>query len=72
MNDESNEQVEMTELLQLAVEEEASDLHISVNSPPVLRIHGSLTPLDVPVLTPDDTERLMKSTVAASSTTRRL
>ncbi len=61
MNTEEHENVEMTDLLQLAVEEGASDLHISVNSPPMLRIHGALTPLDVPSLTPDDTERLMKS-----------
>ena len=54
-------QVEMNELLQLTVDEEASDLHISVGIPPTLRIHGSLHPLDTPVLTPEDTERLMKS-----------
>ena len=54
-------QVEMNELLQLTVDEEASDLHISVGIPPTLRIHGSLHALDVPALTPEDTERLMKS-----------
>lgn len=53
--------VEMSDLLDLTVEEGASDLHISVGLPPVLRIHGSLHPLDVPVLKPEDTERLMKS-----------
>jgi len=53
--------VEMNELLELAVEEGASDLHISVGIPPVLRIHGSLHPLDAAVLKPEDTERLMKS-----------
>jgi len=54
-------QVEMNELLELAVEEGASDLHICVGIPPVLRIHGSLHPLDSAVLRPEDTERLMKS-----------
>lgn len=54
-------QVEMNELLELAVEEGASDLHISVGIPPVLRIHGGLHPLDSAVLRPEDTERLMKS-----------
>lgn len=53
--------VEMDDLLQLAVEEGASDLHISVGLPPTLRIHGRLRPLDVPPLTADDTERLMKA-----------
>jgi len=55
------QQVEMSDLLQLAFDEGASDLHIRVGVPPILRIHGSLQPLDVPVLTPEHTERLMKS-----------
>jgi twitching motility protein PilT len=29
--------------------------------PPILRIHGALQPLDLPPLTPEDTERLMKA-----------
>ncbi len=53
--------VEMSDLLQLTVDEGASDLHIRVGIPPMLRIHGALTPLDLPPLTPEDTERLMKS-----------
>ena len=53
--------VEMSELLQLTFDEGASDLHIRVGIPPVLRIHGALSPLDLPPLTPEDTERLMKS-----------
>ncbi len=52
---------EMDELLQLTVDEGASDLHIRVGIPPMLRIHGALTPLDLPPLTPEDTERLMKA-----------
>ena len=54
-------EVEMSELLQLSVDEGASDIHLAVGSPPILRIHGSLNAIDAPVLTPDDTERLMKS-----------
>jgi twitching motility protein PilT len=53
--------VEMSDLLQLTVEEGASDLHLRVNAPPILRIHGALNPLDLPPLMADDTERLMKS-----------
>ncbi len=53
--------IEMSDLLQLTVDEGASDLHLNVGVPPTLRIHGSLTPIDVPPLTPEDTERLMKS-----------
>jgi twitching motility protein PilT len=53
--------VEMNELLQLTVDEGASDIHLTVGQAPVLRIHGGLHALDTPPLTPDDTERLMKS-----------
>ena len=51
----------MEELEQLCVDEGASDLHIRVSLPPMLRIHGSLTPLDCDPLTPDDTVALMHS-----------
>jgi twitching motility protein PilT len=53
--------VEMSDLLQLTVDEGSSDLHIRVGIPPMLRIHGALTPLDLAPLTPEDTERMMKS-----------
>ena len=55
------ETVEMNELLQLAVDEGAADLHLHVGAPPILRLHGRLRPLDAPPLTGEDTERLMKS-----------
>lgn len=50
----------MNDLLQLVVDENASDLHLTVGVPPVLRINGSLHPLDASPLKPEDTERLMK------------
>ncbi len=53
--------IEMPDLLQLVIDEGASDLHITVGLPPMLRLSGALTPLDTEILTPEDTERLMKS-----------
>ena len=53
--------VNMDDLLTLVVEEGASDLHIEVDSPPVLRINGHLNPLDTEPLRPEDTDRLMRS-----------
>lgn len=53
--------ISMADLLQLVVDEGASDLHIEVGVPPVLRIHGGMHPIDAPPLRPEDTERLMKS-----------
>ena len=52
---------EMGDLLDLVLEEGASDLHIPCFSPPVLRMHGEMTPLDTEPLAPEDTEYLMKS-----------
>ncbi len=51
---------EMDELLQLLFAMKASDLHITVGSPPVLRLDGEIKPLsDRPVLTAADTERML-------------
>lgn len=61
-----NAEIGMNDLLQLVIDEDASDLHISVGIPPVLRVHGSLEFTDLPPLTSDDTERLMKSIASDS------
>lgn len=39
----------------------ASDLHISVGQPPVLRLHGRMVKIETKVLQPEDTISLMKS-----------
>ena len=43
-------EINMTDLLQATVDEGSSDLHIRVGIPPMLRIHGHLTPLDSPAI----------------------
>jgi twitching motility protein PilT len=48
-------------LLSATVKQGASDLHISVGQPPVLRLHGRLQRLKTKVLEPADTMSLMKS-----------
>jgi twitching motility protein PilT len=53
--------IRMEDLLELAVQENASDLHLAVGLPPVMRISGSLVPIDASPLTPADTERLMRA-----------
>lgn len=51
----------INEILTLAKEQGASDTHITVNMPPVFRLHGEVVPWDQwPVLTPQDTEELCK------------
>ncbi len=53
--------LEIGELLRIVVERNASDLHLVVGKPPVLRIDGRLDILDYEPLTPEDTERMMRS-----------
>jgi len=48
-------------LLQAAVKSGASDLHITVGQPPVLRLDGRLRKLETKILEPEDTIALMKS-----------
>ncbi len=48
----------LAELLKLTVELDGSDLHLSINSPPQVRVHGALRRLDFPDLTPGDTRML--------------
>lgn len=48
-------------LLETVIKQDASDLHISVGQPPVIRLHGHLRRLETKVLGPDDTTSLMKS-----------
>ena len=51
--------MEIAELLRLTMERNASDLHIAVGRPPVIRLDGRLTNIDAPPLTPADTRRLV-------------
>jgi twitching motility protein PilT len=51
----------LSELLKRMVELGGSDLHITTNSSPRVRVHGKLRPLDLPPLTAADTKTLAYS-----------
>jgi len=52
----------LSELLKRMVDSKGSDLHISTNTPPRVRVHGELKALeDLPVLGPADTKQLAYS-----------
>jgi twitching motility protein PilT len=53
--------VAMEKLLSTVIQLKASDIHISVGQPPVIRHHGRMRKLDAKVLDSDDTTALMKS-----------
>lgn len=48
------------ELLSIAVKAGASDLHLTVASPPIMRVNGKLTRIMDTNLTPDDTIRIIQ------------
>ena len=52
----------LSELLKRMVDSGGSDLHLTINSPPRVRVHGELKPLDdVPPLGPAETKQLAYS-----------
>ncbi len=48
-------------ILETCIRRDASDIHLTVGRPPVLRVHGRLRSLETKVLEPDDTVALMKA-----------
>ena len=57
--------ITMEDLLALLVRKGGSDLHISTNSPPRLRIDGILVPVETDPLTAEDTRRLSTSVLTS-------
>jgi twitching motility protein PilT len=49
------------DLLKIGFDAGASDVHIGVSAPPLMRLHGTLQPLyhDAPIITSEDTEALL-------------
>ncbi|MFA6525679.1 MAG: type IV pilus twitching motility protein PilT [Patescibacteria group bacterium] len=52
--------MKLDDLLLIAVEKRASDLHLAVGKPPILRIDGALAPIDdLEPITPDDAKEII-------------
>jgi len=58
---ESAASIQIDKLLQFVVSKNASDLHLHVGQPPVVRLHGRLKRLQTKMLEPQDTVGLMRS-----------
>src|SRR6184192_237745 len=56
----------LSDLLKRMLEMSGSDLHITTNSPPQVRVHGHLVPLDLPQMTPAETKQLAYSVMTDS------
>jgi twitching motility protein PilT len=55
-------ELDFAELLMEVVDRRASDLHMTAGAPPMVRVRGSLSPVDgYPVLTPNDTREIVYS-----------
>jgi twitching motility protein PilT len=57
----TQQEVDIVDLLKMAVERRASDLVITVGLPPMIKIHGEWRPSEHEVLKPNNTRRLMYS-----------
>jgi twitching motility protein PilT len=53
--------ISLDDLLQMLVERNGSDLHITAGTPPRIRIHGDLVPMEFDPLTKDDTQKMVYS-----------
>ena len=53
-------EVALSELLRKMIELGGSDLHITTNSAPMVRVHGVLRPLDCPEMSPAETKQLLQ------------
>lgn len=51
--------MDISQLLQFAVQQDASDLHISSGEPPMVRVHGSMKKIKVPPLTSEQTHAMI-------------
>src|SRR5260370_944665 len=62
--------ITLSELLKKMIEMGGSDLHITTNSAPRVRVHGRLRPLDMPPLTAADTKSLAYSVLTDAQNPR--
>ncbi|NLK20897.1 MAG: type IV pilus twitching motility protein PilT [Epulopiscium sp.] len=51
--------MDIDKLLTFGSQSNASDIHITVGVPPIFRINGKLVPIDMPKLSPTDTEEVV-------------
>ena len=58
--------VTMHQLLKTLVDQGGTDLHITTNSPPQIRVDGKMIPLQVPPMTPAETKTLIYSILTDS------
>jgi twitching motility protein PilT len=58
------------DILRLAIERKASDIHLTVNLPPMVRVDGEVLPLPYEILREQDTRRLIYETLSNDHITK--
>jgi len=53
--------MDLTAILNTAMEQDASDIHIVVGHPPLVRVHTIIQPLDYPVITSESAARILQA-----------
>jgi twitching motility protein PilT len=56
----------LQDFLRLVIDKGGTDLHLTAESPPVMRVNGDLTALPFPPLSPNDTKQLCYSVITES------
>ena len=54
----------LTEILQTAINNKASDIHIIAGQNPLMRLHTTMTPLDFPPVTPDNAIAMVREMIS--------
>ena len=62
--------ITMEELMALMVRQRGSDLHVSVGSPPRIRVDGELLPVECDTLNEEDSRRLVTSILTTDQIAR--
>ena len=57
--------MELRELLMYTIDRQASDLHLTEEMPPLIRIDGRIIPSELPVLSRDATKKLIYSVLSS-------
>ena len=64
------ESMDIVRLLQITVQRKASDLHLTYNRPPILRIHGRLVPLEMDTLGTTDLKDMIYTILSEDQISR--
>ncbi|MFW5698191.1 MAG: PilT/PilU family type 4a pilus ATPase, partial [Fimbriimonadaceae bacterium] len=64
------DQVHIDEILRVAVERKASDIHLTVGLPPMIRLDGEVIPLPYEIVTPEHAKRMVYDTLTTDDLER--